>query len=304
MVYVFIVTLLSCATCLSDSLKYYNADHTEISAEEYQKKAEVYKNKYQEAKKIWRSKKADPLLEVIELSGMNKFVDSIPGFIDATLAQRQATSQSTTYDRKIANIIKDSFDLKTATQDMYQYCTENLDQGTIRKVLAWYKTPLARKITAVEREASNPKSQREMIRYISNLDTNPPPPHRALLIEKLVNETKQVETAVNMFSKIIKEFLQSINLTLPEEARASKQEIDNAIDQMLPQLESGMRQEILRASNYVYRDIEDNELEGYIAFLTTSFGQKFNQTATEAMAFVLVRLFEGLGEKIVSSVET
>ncbi len=57
--YASIALLFFSAQSFSDTIKYYNSDGIEISAETYQKESKIFENKYRQTKRNWDVKKTD-----------------------------------------------------------------------------------------------------------------------------------------------------------------------------------------------------------------------------------------------------
>lgn len=305
----FIILLFLSASSFSGNIRYFSADGTEISAREYEKEAKVYEKKYLKEKVHWSYGKYSPRIfennihRCIELSGMNQFIDAFPGYIDAQIAQRKITSKNPELDEKVAMLIKDSFDSSLANQNLYEHLKKNMNQKLLRNVLHWLETPLARKVTKAENEASSAEAQAELLRYLADLQTNSLPSERIALIQNMVKKGKFVEHNVNLAISVMEGMLHSFYVALPEDKKPPKKEIDKIISQMKPVLEKVMRQQTILSSLYTYRNISNDELEQYIKFLTSKNGVEFYDIAIKAVSYTLNQTFIDIDEKIIASLE-
>ena len=280
---------------------YYSSDHTELSVEEYTEAAIKYKKKFLEAKKSWGSIKSDSLRQCIDLSGMNEPFDRFVQEIDALSNQGVLTTGHSEVDNKVLDIIKDSFDPGSANKKLIAYSKKRMNKQIVAEVLAWFKTPLGRKITDAENVTSSAEAQKDMVRYISNLQNNPPSQDRVLVLEKFVEASGVVEISADMGIKLLKGMNVSINLALPEERRIDKERIETIIEKAKPALVQQLRHQLTLGSYFIYRNISNEDLEGYIAFLKSDSGSKFFKIGTDAVISIFVEHFADIGGEIAST---
>ena len=95
--YASIALLFFSAQSFSDTIKYYNSDGIEISAETYQKESKIFKNKHRQAKRNWDVKKTDK----VPIS--SKAVKKLP-FSSEDVRQKRITNVA---DGKHQRTIKD-----------------------------------------------------------------------------------------------------------------------------------------------------------------------------------------------------
>jgi len=298
------------ALCFSGSVTYYNADGVEISAEAYQELSRKNVERYNEAVKHGDGmktepgrvgKKTDPVLQIIEISGMNQFIDAFPGMIDAQIAQRKMTTGVPEIEQKIAKLLKTSFDPEAARRNLYEFLKNKLDEKTLRDTLAWLETPVAMKIARAEHESISVEAQAETLRYIAGFQNNPPPPARVAVIQRLVKEAKLVESTVALVIDIMTGMISSFNLVMPDAKKVSKRDIQAQINSMKPMLEQAIRQQVTMSTFYTYRNISNADLEKYINHLTSESGSKFNDIGIKAISYTLIQFFDGIAGDLVSS---
>lgn len=248
-------------------------------------------------------KKIDPVMQLIELSGMYKFIEAFPGLVDSNIAQRKLTSKTPELDAKIAKIIKTSFDAETARRNLYEFVKQNMDQRTLEDALAWLETPLARKLTKAENDAAAAEAQAEVLRYLAGFQKNPPPPDRVKVIQRLVKEAKLVESTVALVIDIMTGMINSFNLVMPDAKKMSKGEIRAQVNGMKPMLDQAMHQQITMSTFYTYRNISNADLEKYIAYLTSKSGERFNDIGTKAISYTLIQFFDGMAGELMASIK-
>jgi len=301
MVFGFLLMLLWSDPGLCDSVTYYGPDHTEITAESFQKSAESYQKRYKEAKKSWGRVNADLIRESITLSGMDHFITTFPRNIDMLSQQGTFSSGDPEIDNKAIRIIKNSFDPNSARKKLVGYCKKYMNNQVVRDVLPWYRSPVARKITQAENDALSPESQTGLLVYAQNMQQNQPPQERVVIIEDFIEAADMVDTAITIAMELFEGITVSMNLAFPEEKRIDRSRIQSLVERIRPAIEKQMEQNIRISTYYTYRNIANEEISAYIAFLRSESGSQFTQIATRAVTNVLVDYFSEVGRKLVSS---
>ena len=301
MIYGFLLMFFFSAPGLCDSVTYYGPDHSEITAESYQKSAESYQKKFKEAKKSWGLVKPDLIREAIDLSGMDHFIRMFPRNIDMLSQQGTFSSGDPELDNKAIRIIKNSFDPQSARKKLVWYCKRHMNNRMLREVLPWLRSPVASKITQAENDALSPESQAALLVYAQNMQQNQPPQERVVIIEEFIEAADMVDSAIKVAMELFEGITVSMNLAFPEENRIDRSRIQSLVEKIRPAIERMMEQNIRVATYYTYRDISNEELSAYIAFLNSESGSQFNKIGTKAITQVLVDYFSEVGEKLVSS---
>ncbi len=301
MIFGFLLVGLFNAPGLCDGVTYYSPDHSEISAESFQKSAESYQKRYKEAKKTWGLVNPDLIRESIALSGMDHFIRTFPRNIDMLAQQGTFSSGNPEIDNKAIRIIKNSFDPQTARKKLVWYCKKNMNNQMIEEVLPWLRSPVARGITQVENDALNPEFQAGLLVYTQNMQQNQPPQERVVIMEEFMDAADMVDSAINIAIKLFEGITNSMNLAFPEEKRIDKGRIRSLVERIRPTIEKQMKQNIRLSAYYTYRDISNEDIRAYIAFLRSESGSQFNKIGTQAITQVLVDYFSEVGKKLVSS---
>lgn len=234
----------------------------------------------------------------IEMSGLDDFIASVPGYLEMSMNQRLLTSENPEIDSKINNILIDSYNETKAREDLFTYVHDNTEVKNLIAVSEWYQTEIAKNISLVEEETSRPEAQAEMLRYLADLQESPLPQDRIQLVQKLVSEAKLVDHSMSILLSVIKGVIESMSLSLPPEKRLDTDQLNDLIANLKTNIEPGLRQQVILGSFYSYRDISNSDLTKYIEFLTSKNGIEFTEIGYDAIAFVLSEYFADAGEEI------
>jgi hypothetical protein len=165
-----------------------------------------------------------------------------------------------------------TFDPATLERRVAQVLTERLDAARREQLLAWFRSPLGRRIGRLEAEASRPGPAHTMVRFVDELPTRLPPAKRVGLVQRLLRAQKvtadPIETR-NLFRVAIERTarLQPGTLALPYDDEASQLQL----------VEAATLGYVVTAV-FAYRDLSDEELGAYVAFAESPAGDWLTKT--------------------------
>jgi len=241
--------------------------------------------------------------EYIHLSGISEALASMPEQFEAVFAQRQLVTKSPKAEQKIAEIIQDSFDLAQAEKETSAILLQLTDPQFLEKLNSWLKRPLAQKILNEENESSRPENQGDMLQYISRLQTFPPPQKRIAVMQELEQTTQLSELSSRLTIDIMRGMIGAFNQGLPEDQRQEDQEIAEELFKIKPQLQEGLRQQMVLSSFYIYRNISDDELDEYIQFYKSDIGKHEIAVVGQTLSFVLQNWFYEVSDRLIDLVQ-
>ena len=150
-----------------------------------------------------------------------------------------------------------------------------IDIMTLTAVSDWSKTAIGAKIFRVETVENGRPDENFLKRPVSR--------NRSMLIEELERETKETERAVAAVTSLSHAMLGGMleSSFIPQQ---TKDAFLSGYEQAFAAAATPWMAASIRNSNlFVYRNLSDEELEEYIAFITTPAGRKFNRVTWEAM---------------------
>jgi hypothetical protein len=213
--------------------------------------------------------------EVLDLSGATRQL----GALSASLvAEFKAPPSFSSRERAaVARVADSHFDADRLLRTIVDDLRRGQDQQSLDAVAAWLRSPLGRKITAAEIAASlAPEAERRA--GVSGSSAA-----RAALIEQLDWLAGITESQLETIVAITRATATSITEVLPPEQRKSPVEIDRDLQrkraQLRPQVERATAQFML----YQYRTLEDVELEGLAAFLSSAPGRWYSRAMSRAL---------------------
>jgi len=233
-----------------------------------------------------------------EISGLNEILSTLPGQIEAVSAQRLLTSENPVLEKKVASIFKSNFNITLVQQNLKSYLLQNTDKKLLTDLIEWMKTPLTSKIKAEELSSSKPESQADLLRYLADLQSNPPSQERIATIQEVEKVTNLTDFSTRIIVEMMRGFIVAFNLVMPEEKKQTMNEIEDQINKTRPILQESMRRQMILTCFYSYRNISNEELAEYIKFYRTNTGQEEIKIIGNALSYVLKQWFVDSGKKI------
>lgn len=231
------------------------------------------------------AEKSDKLLdEIFQLSGIDSTLQQIPVLINATFDNMagQGTDQKVIDDMKtiMARVMSPEI-LRGSAMD---HMKTELSKAEISQIHKQLKSPFARRMSALEKEASQPDSMANIMAFAQTLESNPPSDQRINLIAELVKASNAVESSLTVRTEFVRGFLEATSQLSPPDQRMTDEQIDEKIGMMRDQMMESVAQEIILTYFYLYRSLSDTEVESYIAMYHAPEMAHFNEEMNIAMA--------------------
>ncbi|MDA8126987.1 MAG: hypothetical protein M0009_17590 [Deltaproteobacteria bacterium] len=247
----------------------------------------------------------EKIAKYIELSGIEKVIDSIPSQLDAVSSQRLMTSKTPDADKKAIELLKEAFDGQRARKELFNFVTKQIENDLLlQNLLKWYESPLAQKIDNEESSSSGADKQADLLQYLTVLQKNPPTRERIDIIQEVESTIQLSELTTNIVVEIMKGMFKTISLTVPKEKQVELADIEKEIIKLRPIMKEGLRKQMVLSSFYIYRNLSNAELREYIAFCKTETGKKEIEITGGALSYVLSQWFAVATDKILAHSET
>lgn len=240
----------------------------------------------------------DLVKKYIKLSGFDEALSSFPDQISSISAQMLLTSKQPVLAKKITAIMRESFDVKRAEENLYTFLIGNTQIGFLEKAVQWAETPLAQKINTEEMAASKPEAQAGLLRFMADLQETPPSEARVALIHEYEKITGLAELSTQIIIEVMRGMGESVNLALPEDKRQTPNQMEEEMEKARLDIREAMREQIIITSLYSYRNISDEELTQYIEFYKSETGKTEIDVSGKALIHVLKQWSVIVGEKI------
>ena len=217
--------------------------------------------------------------DLLQSSGLSVQLDSLTAGIRAQFLRahrRQSNQDRLTIDR----IVAERFAPGTLYARIKTEFQRDLEPGRLQKTLAWYDSPLGKRITGQELAALIAAGGPEAV---ADLEQNPPSARRLDLIERLEAVGGASETTVDVTVAIVRSLTVAFQPGLPAVAGLTRDQLDKQIAQARNRTLEDMRRVCMVSMLLAYRGLSDDELDQYVQFVESDAGRWYMSVMNSAL---------------------
>jgi hypothetical protein len=217
--------------------------------------------------------------DLLQRSGLKGQLDSLTAGIRAQFRRahrKQSPQDQITIDR----IVAERFAPGTLYAKIRVEFQRHIESGRLERALAWYDSPLGKRITERELTALVAADGPEAV---AELERNRPSSRRLDLIERLDASGGASETAVDVTVAIVRSLTVAFQPGLPAVAGLSRDQLDTQIAQARNRTLEDMRHVCLVSMLLAYRGLADDELDQYVQFVESEAGQWYMSVLNSAL---------------------
>jgi hypothetical protein len=178
----------------------------------------------------------------------------------------------------------------------------HVDRANLETTAAWLRSPLGRKIVALEIATSEPGAEQKVAEYGAALKANPPADHRIELIQRLDWATAASEVSADLIAAVARGVTMAVSAAGPAEQRLRPGQIEDRVAQIRARANKSLRDAHTMSTLYAYRDLTDDELGAYVLFSASEAGRWYNAAMRKAMVSALGRAVEQTATEMVRAV--
>ena len=227
-------------------------------------------------------KERDALIaEALEISGTKKELETIPAQIRAQYDARQSPVRPEDKARVI-RILTDAFRPDVLYSAVRSAFRSNFDAQRMDVVMDKLRSPLFRKIAALELAASEPGARQDLERFAMGLQSDIPPPARVALIQRHEAVMRSADLQIEMAIIASQAVSRSLEPVLTPAQRPTGRESDAAVRKLRSQQDPLTRAALVRWL-YTYRALTSEELATYVEFGESDAGRWFAATQRKGL---------------------
>ncbi len=227
--------------------------------------------------------------ELMKESGLNQHIVDRPNYLKDAIARNYKhvfktndveTSKST---EQLKSIVSVSFRPEIIKNVIATYIEAELSTKDIKAVLKWLNSPLGKKITRMEVESSTPKAYEAMIIFQPILKQQNDYKERVELIKKLLLHMKATEATLKAELNNHLSGLTIISSAFPSMQLKSAEAIKKNFITYSLSIRKNIETELIMNALYTYRQLKLDEIESYINFVKTDYGQRYHEIVHEGI---------------------
>jgi hypothetical protein len=184
--------------------------------------------------------------------------------------------------RWIAGSLKTVYAPATYLRVIKQALLEHYDADALTGVLAWYRSPVGRKITRLEEAAQAPGQRAARNRYLAGLEERQPSGYRLVVIFSIDEASRSSAATAGALKASMDGWTLGIEQLAGERETQQIRQIEAALGKYRAESRDSVADDVLRESMHTYRDATDADLRAYAEFLESDAGKWLIGTAFKA----------------------
>jgi hypothetical protein len=216
-----------------------------------------------------QNEKLETINTIMRQSGLETQFAQMPALIDQQIQAQQKTMGKDQLET-LSRIMKKNFSPEPIIAKIREAFLADYDEAHVQEIVKFYESDLARKMTALEIQASTP----DIYDRIQKLDINTIRKKRKSQIEKLMKETESQEFAGLVAAATFEGFIKAINAILPDNHRIPDDRINEIKKNILASATTeDQRNFQVKFYHLSYEKASDAELSRYIDFYSAKPGK-------------------------------
>lgn len=212
--------------------------------------------------------------ELLELSGLKIQLEAILAGIRVQLLGTQGRLSA--QDRAVIDrIAARHFSAEMLYARMRLDLERSVDAARLEGTLAWYRSPLGRRITRAEIAAIASADEEAVIPWPSDA--------RIELVQRLDASGGAAETAVDVTLAVLRSLTRALEPFRPVHLRQTPDQLEDRLARVRTEALTPIRIACLQNMLFTYRDLADAELAEYVRFMESAAGQWYAATMSGAL---------------------
>ena len=220
------------------------------------------------------------ITRIMELSGANHSLEHLPEMMQAQLQMQPPPIPPASLD-KLSRILVSACAPSKTKQAIRTYLEAHYDARHFRRIADLLQTPLARKMTTMEKASVDPEDWRQMMQQ-ANAFMSQVPQSRLDLLRQLDNAQDASETILEVQISSFRISAEAINALMPEGQRMPASMIDEISDRIRREGLYPTRQQTLLQMASTYREAGDKDIRDYLALFHSETGQWWKDLMRDA----------------------
>ncbi len=233
----------------------------------------------------WASERS-PVDELLELSQIRQNIESYPVMLMGSIEQASnAGSRIEGLDLKeLHSVVFKGFERANLLGVIRKDLEENLTPAKLDRLKEFFKEPLSKKVLDLEKELMTPDAFPALESFSKQIQEKPLSASRTALLERLDKDAGITEQGVRDALLVMGMTLRILDRLVPTERRKGEKVLQEAEAAARPQVEKSLKVQVATQIAFLFRSLDEKELETYTVSQEQDFVQEFRQVIRKAMA--------------------
>ena len=220
---------------------------------------------------------------LVQSSGLESQLRGLPAQMEADFRQSGVLLDQKLMEALLA-AAKTAFEPETLEADITARIAKKLTAADMQTALAWLESPAGERITRAEELGATEFDPQHYAQYVQELPGKQPSNQRGQMLSAVVNATNGAEAALATQEAIALGVAIGMDSLQPAERRLGEATLRMRVHRAMhsEQTRSAIAEQLLPLYAYFYRGVTDADLAGYVRFLGTTAGKRYQQGMTDA----------------------
>lgn len=221
---------------------------------------------------------------LLEVSGLEATLRALEGSVGQQAAAQLGSGDqpiATEERAELARVYASAFDAQRIHQRVVEALLEDFDAAKAARVVAWYDSPLGRKLRAAAAEQGTAEGQAQLALWIQGIRLAPPQPQRVELARRLDEATGATHQFTTLMGTLSLAMVRGLATAMPpaHPVAAPEAELAATLDTVRAELEPLMERQALLVLLYSTRSLSDAELGAYVEEAEAPAARWFNEAS-------------------------
>lgn len=217
--------------------------------------------------------------QLISISGLNEQVTQFPSLVQMGLEQIKSQMDAETYQALVEQA-NEHLDTEEILAAVGNELSRELDSAQASEIIAWYQSPLGDQVVQAESDAATAADYQNMLQMAETLQQN----ERLMAYASDISQGNQAaEMAYNLQKHGALASFRGLIYTLAPEKADQISAYEAELESAAPQMRAQLQQLSELSFAYAFRDLTDEQLDGYVEFLERPATQAFTGAVEDGL---------------------
>lgn len=236
--------------------------------------------------------------ELLSLSGLKRQTQGMATHVRTNLVQ--SLGQLAPGDQAaVERVTSKGFHHETLYALIKEEFSRRIDEARIKDVLAWYRSPLGRRLTELEVAFSGGDREHELTEFAARLRVAKPDPRRVALVQRLDGASGATEMSVELIVAVAQAIMRVADPLVAADRRLKPGQLESHARQIRLQTQEPLRQTNTLVLLHLYRDVDDQDIARYIQFYESEAGSWLSPAVRKAVITAVAGAVERTAAELV-----
>ncbi|MBI3031416.1 MAG: DUF1266 domain-containing protein [Candidatus Rokubacteria bacterium] len=199
---------------------------------------------------------------------------------------------------RLSQIIAESYHAETLYKAVTDTFKSRFDEKRLLAVRQAWRSPLFKRISALEAQASTPEAARRLREFAVELRRAPPPADRLALIRRVDTATRSTDTNLEIVLATIRGIVLGMDPMMPASQRLKAGQLDQILSDMRAEIRAPLKNQVQVTLLYAYQSLADEELRTYLAYVESEAGRWFDRVAKDGILSGMAAAADRVGRQM------